>query len=688
MEPRTPPQRNRSTTWIYSVVLVVIALVVRWVYLYESRDCPSFREPLIDAQTYHDLARRMAEGGGIGEGLFWQSPFYPLFLAAVYKIFGVSIVAAKLIQTVLGAITCLITFHFGRLLFDRRTGLLAGVIVALYGPMIFFDGQLLATAWASLWAISLVFLFWRAGRDGSAAWLLAAGICGGLAVMTRSVFLPFVLAMFLWLLVVQTRRLLSWPRRLAALATFLAGLAIVGVPAGQLSEQVTRRWSLIPASAGINLYLGNNPRGNESLTIRPGWEWQALTRSPALHGITRKEDTSAFFAGQVREYARTNPAAFLRGLVDKSAQWISSRELPRNIDLYLHRKWSWTLSLLLWKVGWFGFPFGLVFPLAVVGVIGQRRRIPATVWIFLALYSASIVMVFCSSRYRTPAIPLLAILAAAGFFLLAEQAGRRRWKELSRNALIMAAAVALSGPPGPFAQELVDHEADFFALLGARAAEEGEFDRAASLVEQALEKNPNHSDAENTMGNLLRKRGEIAGAIEHYEKAVEISPQNTTARGNLAWLLLKRDPERSAEEFEKAIPLQPFNTRLHHGYGIALTMLGRRDEAIEEFVEALKCNPKNLPVYEHLGRTFHALREFPRAAEVFETGLKIDPANLPLLDSLALTLRRLGRPEEALERYRAGLAAARARGDAETAAQIERRLAPARRARRYLRPRA
>ena len=136
MPDRRPWIRRRG---VVVAGLFVLALLVRSLYLYESASNPTFDEPIVDSHTYDRLARAFAGGGGLTDEFFWQPFFYPLFLSAVYRLADSSILIAKLIQVLIGAVTCVLTSKLGLAVFNRRTGLLAGTIVALYGPLIFFD---------------------------------------------------------------------------------------------------------------------------------------------------------------------------------------------------------------------------------------------------------------------------------------------------------------------------------------------------------------------------------------------------------------------------------------------------------------------------------------------------------------------------------------------------------------------
>ena len=121
--------------FLIACLVFSFALTTRLVYLYESSANPSFQTPIVDSKTYDETARAFAENQMLGSNFFWQSFFYPFFLSMVYFFSDSSIVSAKVIQVLLGALTCALTYRLGEKIFDRRTGIIAGFITAFYGPM-------------------------------------------------------------------------------------------------------------------------------------------------------------------------------------------------------------------------------------------------------------------------------------------------------------------------------------------------------------------------------------------------------------------------------------------------------------------------------------------------------------------------------------------------------------------------
>lgn len=556
--------------WI-GLGIFTLAMAARLVYMYEVSKSPTFTVPVIDSGTYDGLARSLIEEGTMNEKFFWQGFFYPLYLAGVYLLTGGSIIWAKLTQILLGSILCVLVYRLARDIFDRRMGLLAGVIVALYGPIIFFECELLATSWASIWSVVLILLLLRAAGNKSIWIYLAVGICGGIGTVTRATFLPFFAASCIWLLITLHRASKRWKTVPTRAGAIVAGFLLITMPVAALCFHTTGQFSPLPQSGPINLYIGNNPETPKTLMIRPGAEWRNLTRLPMVKGSESESEDRLFFMRRFWNFVTTQPGSYLEGLAHKTIQFLSSRELPRNVDVYLSRGYSRFFSVITWKARGFGFPFGVLLPLAVLGIIKCRSRIPAPVFLFLILYPVAIILVFVTSRYRTPVIPILAIPAAAGLSGIIETAriklrpgkaaadphspyaepaenpsmpinagGATEGPSAQLNAggpvrtrhrlgatatvFAVAAVLLLSSLPGPFATENFNYEAEMHCSVGFVLSTRGNLDRAVFHLSEALRLNPAYSDPHKFLGIILHRQGKPEEALRHFNKALDLNP--------------------------------------------------------------------------------------------------------------------------------------------------------------------
>jgi hypothetical protein len=121
-------------------VIFGCAFFVRLLYLIEINSIPLFYHLAGDGRTYYEWGQKIAAGDWLGHGVFYQAPLYPYFLGFLQAVFGPSVWLIRLIQIVLGAISCALIFEAGRNLFSLQAGIAAGLILAFYAPGIFFDG--------------------------------------------------------------------------------------------------------------------------------------------------------------------------------------------------------------------------------------------------------------------------------------------------------------------------------------------------------------------------------------------------------------------------------------------------------------------------------------------------------------------------------------------------------------------
>ena len=114
--------------------------------------------------------------------------------------------------------------------------------------------------------------------------------------------------------------------------------------------------------------------------IRPGAEWRELTRMPMVKGSQSDSEDRDVFTRLFLDYVKTQPADFAKGLVEKTVQFFSSRELPRNDDLYVARRYSTAAFRSDLEGGRDSdFPSGCFCRSRSWGSCGTAKRIPVPV---------------------------------------------------------------------------------------------------------------------------------------------------------------------------------------------------------------------------------------------------------------------------------------------------------------------
>jgi len=570
--------RNREL-WV-GVGLFLLALTVRLLYLWESSDNPTFTSPIVDSRTYDNTARELAEQGRLGYQFFWQPFFYPFVLAGLYKLSGSSILFAKICQAAVGALTCALTGYLGTRVFDRRTGVLAGLLLAFYGPAFFYEGELVVAGWATLCSVVLLLIILRAAHTQSLVMAFVLGFSGALATAVRPTFLPFVVAAGMWVAVVYLRQHRAWRGLLLRLALAAVGFALIAVPIAVACERVFARYKFLPVAGGINLYIGNNPARCHTLTARPGTtRWFSIVEPRLQPDQTftwaATLEHSEELARRTRRYAAEQPLDFSAGLAHKTAQFFNGREVPRNLDVYVFREWSALLWAAVWKVGRFGFPWGLVFPLAVAGLVLRWRSVPWPFLLLLTLVPAAIILVFVSGRYRIPVVPVVVLLAARGLTAGVQLLRAGDWYRVAWAAGAALFVGIITSLPGPSCEERIDYTAELWVWMGDEADRSGDGERARELFEAALEREPDCYLAHMRLGSWHAARRDGARAVEHLTAALALEADDYDAyfRRGRAYAV-QGDDERALADYTTALTIEPLygapyaaRARLHERRG-------------------------------------------------------------------------------------------------------------------------
>ncbi len=538
-----------SKDFIIILIILSIALSIRLIYLVQISSSPAFLIPAIDSSTYHKAAHGLITDGTMADTFFWQGFFYPFFLSRFYYFTGSSVVAAKIFGAVLGAVTCALVYFLSRQLFSRSTSIIAALIVSLYGPLVFFETELLATGWAAFWSVSLILLLLRSAKPQAKLPLyVLTGLCIGLAVITRAFFIVFVAAASLWLIWKIRLGARNRKEALTRIILFVCAAMTVPIIVGCMSYIERGYFAPLPQAGAINLYIGNNPDSEQTVALRPGRQWEKIFVLPQMHDIKDKAEYPAFFMQQFIDYVKSEPGDFLKGLLRKTTKFTSSREIPRNFDVYLNRRYSSLLSMLVFKVGKFGFPFGLLLPFAFVGLILNIRRIPSPVLLFLILYPLSVILVFVCARYRAPYIPILALPAALGIRKAAVFLRQRRFAALCLLISAVVVIAAASSLAGPFNTETFNYEAEMYYLIAYPSYKNGDIEQADKLLARAIELKSDYADAYILRGTMYWQADQPQRAVEYLSKAVELAPDFYIGRYRLAENLIMLDKHAPAAE--------------------------------------------------------------------------------------------------------------------------------------------
>ena len=94
---------------------------------------------------------------------------------------------------------------------------------------------------------------------------------------------------------------------------------IIGLPAIQWENKESLLKQLVTII--FNFYIGNNPGYEETVAIRPGWEWDALITQPAKLGINRPSEKSAYFLNRSLTDITADPLWWMGLLMNKVTEF-------------------------------------------------------------------------------------------------------------------------------------------------------------------------------------------------------------------------------------------------------------------------------------------------------------------------------------------------------------------------------
>jgi 4-amino-4-deoxy-L-arabinose transferase-like glycosyltransferase len=513
------------------------SMAAHLVYLSQYARSPFFWAPQLDP-LYHDLLAQQIAAGHPPVTAFFRAPFYYYALALVYRLFGHSYWAARVIQAAIGSASCVLTHRLGKAVFGPAAGLIAGCAMVLYGPLVFADGELHTPVLEVFLDLALLCLALAAYRSGNRWMWLATGLVLGVSAIVR----PNILvgcAPVLWLIAADVR----WARsvRATCAAVFLAGAMFAPGLVTLRNVVVARDPVFIAAQGGINFYLGNRPGAdgfNPSTPTRYRFAGP-YEDSVELYGLRAAEEAAgrpltqseaqSYWYRRALAWWRSDPMGALKLAGKKWVLAWTHQEIRNNLAYDFVRA-LWAPSLRFLFVG-----FGLAGPLGLLGMAAawRRGRFEQFLIGFVLIYFASFALFFAADRYRLPMAPIL--LMFGGYALVwawdAIQRGNRRTIAVAAVGLIAAGAFVnvdwyRTVTPATWAQ-------DFFSA-GIRYQILGRFADAEAQERKALSLDPANAEIWSRLGESEYYQRKFSDADESFATAIRLDPENPSGYFNLA----------------------------------------------------------------------------------------------------------------------------------------------------------
>jgi len=496
----SPGETARQRWSIALIGLALLAIAARTAMLLQIWRLPESYLLNADSAQYHHDALVLA---GLAQGrlpeIFGLSPLTPFWGALWHSLFGPSPLAVVVPQIlVLGTGTTLLTAASARRLAGPTAGVVAGALVAVCEPLVFYDCAVLATPLAVFLAAAVLHATLLAARRPTLARCAALGLLAGLWIACRpntALYLPVAVAIAAAPRVAH--RLATRPSRAAVL------IACAALPVAPITiANAVRGGAFVPltSSAGINLFIGNNQGANGRLDSVFG-EHNALDsfrvfRDKAEQATGRSLDASevsSFWIEQTGREIADDPGRFTALLGKKLVYGINDFEAPDSWNIpFLETELP---PLASWLPG-----FGALFALGLPGLILLWRRGPPGrrgVHGMCGVAIVTMLVFFVAGRYRATMIPALAAASGATLAWIAdrirEAVGRtsgpredgsrfRAARGLAGAALVIALAANASSLPILESRDEIELE-----RLALAFAAERRHDEALARMERLLD---------------------------------------------------------------------------------------------------------------------------------------------------------------------------------------------------------
>jgi tetratricopeptide (TPR) repeat protein len=604
----------------------------------------------LDTTAYAELARRVVNGDlGLGPGLYYVSPLYIYFLAAVVGLTD-SFTVVRVIQIVLGTASVGFIFFTARIWFGERAAWMAATLAALTGLFTFYEVLILQAGLdafltsAALYFLSIALHVPAGSKDPASmrptAFVLT-GVLLGLATLNRPNMGIAVVAMVAALLVL---------RRIRPAVLVMAGVAAAMAPIAIRNLTVAGQWSLASSHGGLNFYIGNHANATGAYRPVPGIAPNIVGQardagrvaSKALGRPVTEAEASDYFFGLAWTWIREHPVHAARLFGKKLLYTFHAQHLalPYSYPFYTHEPGAVLRFLAIGP--WLLAPLGLA---GLVFAAPRDRLATYLVWAsFVPGYAVGVAAFFMAERYRLPLFVPLAIGSGAAIDLFWRAVANRRPVTLAAPA----ACAALLAVPFNWPQGFQNGRWD----EGLRMAEQlvilGRFQEADAWVDRLRPDAIDPGVPDYIVGRQLLVRKQTAAALAHLERAAQLDPKQPAVAYALGQALLQAGRPQDAV---------PYLTRGFEG-GAAVTLAGYdlavALEAIGDLPAAARVIARITPgpdddaeVWLRLGRLASGTKAPEVATRFFEQAVAMRPSQASARQQLGLNRLLLGRVEEA-----------------------------------------
>jgi len=528
---------------------------------------------------YPYFAEKLAEGKDIGERIVDLSPFYLYFLAILKKIFGIDWATVKLIQSFIGALNALLIVALGKCLLNKMTGIIAGLLYALYGNLIILESTLEPTVFILSFNLLLVYsltLVKDRGRSVSQTTVLvvAGGFFAGLSTITKPNALLFLPLGIGWLLFFGTKTV-SFQKRLIQSLLFCVVALLAVMPVTIRNYIKLNDFILVTADAGKVFWHGNSRHATalEGADLPDTYLADDEKGEPdSAHVVFRKtavqftgkalspSQASKFWTRTTLNDIATDPGQFLKREFKKFIFFFTDYEVHYIASAHTEYKASLSYPFLR---------YGIIVALGILGMIVSLRHFRRLFLIYgaIGIYLVAAMLFLVQSRYRTPVVPYLCLFSGIAIYDLKEMIFAKRLKAFIISLLFTITVFIISHAAFKNEIKIQDRWQEATKICYQMRAyplfKNGRYQEAIANLDRCLSIVPDFIPALTLRGRAYAVLGRYDMAQADFKTLISLSPESPVGYRNIGFIyLLQGEKEQATRYLTKALELSPYDEKV------------------------------------------------------------------------------------------------------------------------------
>jgi len=423
------------------------------------------------------------------------------------------------------------------------------------------------------------------------------------------------------------------------------GLSTIVLPITIRNYIIEKDFVLISYQGGVNFWVGNNSMADGKTAMAPG-NFKAVnqyqdnvmysskrTAEQNLGKELKPSQVSAYWYKQGLNFISKSPGKFLGLSLKKLYYSINAYEIGGSREIYSFREYSSLLSVFLWH-NVIGFPFGLLFPLALGGfylALKNWRRNFLLLGFIISSYTL-LILFFVISRFRVPIIPFLILLAALAIDTIWQN--RKRLNFVFMPIIIVILGLIISNTT------LLDIKTQPNIRTNIAAAElylrKNLPDSVIHYANLAVRENPQSAEPYSFLGAAYEYKQQYQKSIQAYENFIRINPNDAYVHNRLGYSYNKLG--NSAKALEASLTCLRIDSTIIEAY-ITISHVkqsyGKNDEAFNLIQKAYSLDSNHVPLLNHYSQLLRNRQDISSAITLMERAVNLVPNHVPSRVNLA-----------------------------------------------------